>query len=187
MAHLPRLLTDFDRPPGLIKADYDDFIVDEIPLYDASGAGTHTYFLVEKAGLATMQAVHDLAHALSVRRQDIGYAGIKDARAVTRQWMSIEHLDPQKLRDLEIPRLSVLEITRHTNKLRPGHLAGNAFQIRVRESAPERLDQLRDGPDHARTARRAQLLRRAALWRPRRYLGNRAARSSAATRTKPST
>src|SRR5690606_18406346 len=92
MEDWPRLLTDFEPLPGVIKEDYDDFVVEELPLYAASGAGTHTYFLLEKRGLSTMQAVNDMARALGVRRIDIGYAGLKDARAVTRQWMSVEHV-----------------------------------------------------------------------------------------------
>lgn len=132
MESLPRLLADFRPARGVIKQDYEDFIVEELPLYPADGAGTHTYFFLEKRGLSTIQAVHDLARALDVRRRDIGYAGLKDARAVTRQWMSIEHVDPAKIEQLSIPRLTVLDVTRHTNKLRLGHLRGNAFTIRIR-------------------------------------------------------
>ena len=57
---------------------------------------------------------------------------MKDARAVTRQWMSIEHVDPARVQALEISRLRVLSVTRHHNKLRLGHLKGNRFVIRVR-------------------------------------------------------
>lgn len=138
---LPRLLTDFDPLPGLLKADCTDFVVDEIPLYPASGEGSHTYFLLEKTGLATMPAVADLAHHLGVPRHAIGFAGLKDARAVTRQWMSVEHVEPQRLEKLEIPRLRILETTRHNNKLRQGHLKGNRFQIRVRQTHVQRLAQ----------------------------------------------
>jgi len=139
----PRQLSDFDRLPGVIKADYSDFVVEEIPLYPADGAGTHTYFLVEKAGLSTMQAVHDLAKALNRRRHEIGFAGLKDARAITRQWMSIEHVPPETIQRLSIPRLRILAVTRHHNKLRLGHLRANAFVIKVRQTRPERLEDLR--------------------------------------------
>lgn len=144
METLPRLLADFEPAPGLIKADYADFIVEEIPLYPADGAGTHTYFLVEKAGLSTFQAVHDIAQALNVRRHEIGLAGMKDARAVTRQWMSVEHIEPAKVAELDLPRIRVVETTRHHNKLRLGHLRGNSFTIRVRQTMPERLAELQD-------------------------------------------
>ncbi len=144
MPELPRLLPDFVPVAGVIKADYTDFLVEEVPLYPADGAGTHTYFLLEKAGLSTHQAVGDIAHALNVRRHDIGFAGLKDARAVTRQWMSVEHVDPDKLNALNLPRMRVLQTTRHTNKLRLGHLRGNRFLIKIRQSEPARLAELQD-------------------------------------------
>jgi tRNA pseudouridine13 synthase len=118
------MLSDFERAPGVIKSDYIDFQVEELPLYSFSGQGDHTYFLVEKAGLGTMQAVNDLADALNIRRVDIGYAGLKDARAITRQWMSVEHIAPEKIKALNIPRMAILDVTRHSNKLKLGHLRG---------------------------------------------------------------
>lgn len=142
MDDLPRTLQDFRRPPGVIKEDYEDFVVEEIPLYPADGAGTHTYFLLEKAGLSTVQAVHDVARGLNVGRRDIGYAGLKDARGVTRQWMSVEHVDARRLRGLKIPRIRIVETTRHRNKIRIGHLRGNAFTIRVRDTQPGRVDEV---------------------------------------------
>jgi len=144
----PRLLADFPPLPGLIKQHCEDFVVEEIPLYPASGEGTHTYFLIEKRGLSTMQAVQDIARALNVRRRDIGYAGLKDARAVTRQWLSVEHVPPETVRRLELGGLRVLEATRHGNKLRLGHLAGNRFVVKVRETEAGRLGELRDALEH---------------------------------------
>jgi tRNA pseudouridine13 synthase len=144
MTEPPRQLADFAPVPGLIKTDYADFVVEELPLYPADGVGTHTYFLLEKTGLSTMQAVADIARALNVRRHEIGLAGLKDARAVTRQWMSIEHVEPERVAALDIPRLRVLETTRHHNKLRLGHLRGNHFVIRVRQTETERLAAVQD-------------------------------------------
>jgi tRNA pseudouridine13 synthase len=100
---------------------------------------------VEKAGLSTVQAAGDIARELGVRHRDIGYAGLKDARAVTRQWFSVEHVEPERVLALDIPRLRVLEVSRHGNKLRIGHLAGNRFVIKVRRTAAERLAELQDG------------------------------------------
>ncbi|RMF72010.1 MAG: tRNA pseudouridine(13) synthase TruD, partial [Planctomycetota bacterium] len=148
----PRLLADFTPAEGVIKGDYDDFVVEELPLYEPSGTGTHTYFVLEKRGLSTMNAVADIARALDVPRRQIGYAGLKDARAVTRQWMSVEHVEPDRVSQLELPRMRVLDVTRHTNKLRLGHLRGNAFRIRVRHTEPRRLAELQDA-----LARLAQL------------------------------
>ncbi len=144
MDELPRFLADFEPAMGLTKADYTDFVVEEIPLYPADGEGPHTYFLLEKSGLSTTQAVNDIARALNVKRHEIGFAGLKDSRAVTRQWLSVEHTEPQKLADLQLPRLRILETTFHRNKIRLGHLKGNHFVIRIRQTEPARLAELQD-------------------------------------------
>lgn len=141
---LPRALSDFELLPGSIKEDYEDFAVEEIPLYEPCGEGDHVYFMIEKRGLSTMNAVQDIARALNLRQMAIGYAGLKDARAITRQWLSIEHIDPAVIEALEIPRIRVVQLSRHRNKLRLGHLAGNHFTIRVRRTDGARLADVQD-------------------------------------------
>lgn len=139
-----RLLSDLAPASGTIKAEYDDFVVEEVPRYAFDGEGTHVLFLVEKTGIGSMQAVHDIARALGVPRRDIGLAGLKDARAVSRQWMSLEHADADRIRALELPRIRVVDVTRHHNKLRLGHLKENRFHIRVRDVDTGRFAELRN-------------------------------------------
>ncbi|RIK64862.1 MAG: tRNA pseudouridine(13) synthase TruD [Planctomycetota bacterium] len=135
---LPFLSEGIAPIPGAIKRRYEDFVVEEIPAYLPCGSGDHVYFTIEKKGLATMRAVHDIARALNVHSREIGLAGLKDARAVTVQTLSIEHMDPDRVRALEIPRIRVLSVDRHKNKLKIGHLRGNRFRIRLRETDPGR-------------------------------------------------
>lgn len=130
---------------ALFKAEVEDFIVEEIPLYDFSAVGDHVLFKIEKRGVSTLHAIQDIARALNVSPRDIGYAGLKDARAVTRQWLSIEHLDPAALQALDVARIRVLEVTRHLNKLKLGHLSGNRFTIHARNIDPGQLATLQDG------------------------------------------
>lgn len=139
----PRLLNWFDPIRGRLKADYTDFLVEEVPLYEACGEGTHTYFLLEKRGLSTLQAINDLAQSLGVRRFEIGFAGMKDSRAVTRQWMSLEHVPPEELQKIDLPRLRIVQTSRHRNKLKIGHLRGNRFTIRIRDTDVSRLPEFR--------------------------------------------
>jgi tRNA pseudouridine13 synthase len=63
----------------------------------------------------------------------MGYAGLKDARATTRQTVSAPGVKPEQALSLDLPGIRILSASRHGNKLRPGHLAGNRFTIRVRE------------------------------------------------------
>jgi tRNA pseudouridine13 synthase len=129
---LPFLTADLPGIGGDIKTIPSDFEVEEIPLYEFSGSGTHTFFCVQKKGMTTTETISRLAQALGVRRFDIGYAGRKDANAITRQWFSIEHIDPEKVKNLKLNHIRILDITRHNNKLKVGHLKGNRFRIRLR-------------------------------------------------------
>jgi tRNA pseudouridine13 synthase len=130
---LPFLTIQCTGIGGVIKTRAEDFLVEELPLYKPSGQGTHTYILIEKKEISTMDALAAIARALGIRRQDIGYAGQKDSRAVARQWISVEHIKVEKLQGLDIPKVKMLEFARHGNKLKMGHLAGNRFVVRLRK------------------------------------------------------
>lgn len=127
---------DIPACKGTIKAANEDFRVFELPLYEFSGTGTHTLIHVEKSGVGTFEAVRRICDALKFPERDVGSAGLKDARGVTRQWLSFEHVPPEKFQQLDVPRVKVLETTRHGNKLKRGHLRGNAFEIVLRDVAP---------------------------------------------------
>jgi tRNA pseudouridine13 synthase len=129
----PYLTADLPGVGGQIKAQDDDFRVVEIPLYAASGEGEHTYARVEKRGLSTFEAVRRISGALGINPREVGYAGLKDAHAVTVQWLSLGDVPPALVERLDLSGIRVLEVGRHTNKLRVGHLAGNHFTIRVRD------------------------------------------------------
>jgi len=134
---LPMLTADLPGIGGEIKRCNEDFVVEELPLYPACGTGTHVYFTIEKQGLTTLAAIQLIARALGRAPRDIGYAGLKDAHGVTRQALSIEHIDTPLVESLSVPRLKVVSVTRHGNKLKLGHLAGNRFEIKVRDAAPD--------------------------------------------------
>ena len=117
---------------GSYKETPADFEVEEIPLYPCSGVGEHLYLWVEKNGISTSELISRLARGLQLGEKEIGYAGLKDSRALTRQWLSIPAAKQAKMDDLSLHNARILDVQRHTNKLRPGHLAGNRFAICVR-------------------------------------------------------
>lgn len=119
--------------PGLIKSANEDFRVFEVPLYEFSGKGDHTLVHIEKAGISTFEALRRICQELKFAERDVGYAGLKDARGVTRQWFSFEHTNPESFLALDLPKLKVLEVTKHGNKLKRGHLAANRFEVTLRE------------------------------------------------------
>jgi len=122
---------------GVIRQEPEDFRVEEIPLYPPSGEGRHLYLRLEKTGLGTLEVVRLLAATFGLRERDIGYAGLKDTRAVTIQTFSLPGITPEQAERLAHPGLRLLEAARHGNKLRLGHLAGNRFSIRLRNTAPD--------------------------------------------------
>jgi len=132
---LPFLTASLPGVGGTIKQHNEDFRVEELPLYLPCGQGTHTYFVIEKRGMTTPAAIERIARSLGVKRQDIGYAGLKDAHGVTRQMLSLEHVAPERVSALTFDDLSVLSVDRHGNKLKLGHLAGNRFTVRIRDAA----------------------------------------------------
>ena len=120
---------------GRFRASPEDFEVEEIPAYLPSGQGEHLYLWVEKAGLDTPDAARRIASALGLQLTEVSWAGLKDRAAVTRQWISVPARAEASLPALEArPELRVLAHARHGNKLRVGHLRGNRFRIRIRDT-----------------------------------------------------
>jgi len=138
------LTEKFAGTGGTIKECPEDFRVEEIPLYLPCGEGEHLYLDIEKRGLTTFELVNKLAGALGARKQDMGYAGLKDAQAVTRQTISVTGVRPEQAMALQLEGVTVLSARYHRNKLRTGHLQGNRFTIRLRDVAPQDLENAQD-------------------------------------------
>jgi len=128
----PYLTADIPGCGGLLKESPEDFIVEEIPAYLPCGSGEHLYLTVEKRGLTTLEAIRRIAGALKVTERDIGYAGMKDAVGITRQTISLQKVTAGAALALKLDNIKVLSATRHSNKLKLGHLKGNHFRIIVR-------------------------------------------------------
>lgn len=128
----PYLTSDLPALGGRIKAIAEDFEVEEVPAYQPSGQGDFLYLWVEKRDLGAEFFQRTLAKCLRLRPEDIGMAGLKDRRAVTRQWVSVPLAAEANLKELDAGGIRVLQVNRHGNKLKPGHLRGNRFRIWVR-------------------------------------------------------
>ncbi len=130
------LTADLPGSGGVIRKTPEDFEVTEIPLYEACGEGEFLFLLVRKRGMGTFEAVRRIADSLQVPEREIGYAGLKDARAVTTQWLSVPGSCEARAAKLDLNGITVLAARRHGNKLRIGHLRGNRFSIVVRGAPP---------------------------------------------------
>ena len=118
-----------------LKRLNEDFIVTELPLQLPSGEGEHIWLDIEKNGANTAFVAQQLAEAAGVQLMDVGYAGLKDRYAITRQWFSIylPKGETPDLTQLQHPEFKVLSQSRHVKKLRPGDLLGNRFRIVLRD------------------------------------------------------
>jgi tRNA pseudouridine13 synthase len=123
-----------------LKLLNEDFSVTELPLQLPCNAGEHLWLDVEKNGANTAFVAQQLAEAAGVQDRDVGYAGLKDRYAITRQWFSIylPKGETPELTRLQHPEFKVLGQHRHLKKLRPGDLLGNRFRIVLRDVTGDR-------------------------------------------------
>lgn len=136
LAGLPRAVGDAPLRYALLKREPEDFVVDEEPAYLPEGSGDHLYLRFQKTGLDTDEAVRRIARALNLDPREAGVAGKKDRHAVSTQWLSLLCRDEaagEAARALTLPSIEILEVSRHKNKLRTGHLRGNRFALRLRD------------------------------------------------------
>ncbi len=127
---------------GRIRFAPEDFRVDELPLYLPCGQGEHLYVKITKRGLSTPDLIRRLSATLGVKAQAIGVAGLKDARAITTQMVSLQGISPEQLARLKIDDqiLQVETLARHRNRLRTGHHAGNHFRLVIRDVADHAVE-----------------------------------------------
>lgn len=120
---------------GRLKASPEDFRVDELLGFAADGDGPHALLTVEKRGANTRWVVGELARFAGVQPRDVGYAGLKDRHAVTRQHFTvpIEGRPEPEWGALAADGFRVLAAVRHRRKLKIGALKGNCFRITLRD------------------------------------------------------
>ena len=122
---------------GSIRNQYEDFYVEEIPEMIPGGEGPNVWVWIEKIGRTTLDVVLDIARDLHIDRKRMGFAGMKDKKALTRQWICIANMDSEEqfkqVENLDIYKTDFLEITRGRKKLRMGQLKGNKFRILIRD------------------------------------------------------
>ena len=131
----------FGTPPaaGRLRATPEDFVVDEDLGFEPDGDGPHFLLRVRKRAANTEFVARELARHARARPPEVGFAGLKDRNAVTTQWFSVPRgaLQAPDWLALSHPEFEVLEAHPHRRKLRRGALAGNRFQLCIRELAAQ--------------------------------------------------
>jgi len=143
----------YGLPPGkgVIRHNPEDFIVQEQLGFPLSGEGEHVFLQIEKRGENTDLVVGQLARFAGVTKRDVGFAGLKDKHAITTQWMSIwlPGRDMPDWTGFASESIKILNIDRHSRKLKRGALLGNNFTLRVRDlqgdqsKMSQRLEQIK--------------------------------------------
>jgi len=133
---------------GKIKNQPEDFIVDEMLSFAPTGEGEHLFLNITKRDMTTHDLTLLLSKQFSVSIKDIGYAGMKDKRAVTSQWLSVPimHCDDYPERLATFSGAVVNKSVLHNKKLKRGVIQENKFTITITnlsgsyQELSERLD-----------------------------------------------
>ncbi|SNY98897.1 tRNA pseudouridine(13) synthase TruD [Halomonas sp. hl-4] len=149
MLELPRWQRSLDATlgppkPGRFRLAPDDFLVDEVLDFAPEGHGEHLWLNIEKRNQTTLEVVKLLSQRCGVGTRDVGYSGMKDRVAVTRQWLSVhlpgKEAPPDLVQALTDSGVSVLQCVRHPRKLKRGVHRYNRFQLRLSGEAVEADD-----------------------------------------------
>jgi len=122
------------KQTALLKAECADFVVKEQLGYDMSGDGEFVAVKVRKTDCNTLFVGEQLAKFAGISARNMSYAGLKDRKAVTEQWFSLQ-MPGQPTPDFSqfsLEGVEILDVTRHQRKIRIGSLQGNHFEILLR-------------------------------------------------------
>ncbi len=142
---MPGALPDWARAHGAplfaasIRNQPSDFQVTEHLGFELGDSGEHDFLWVEKVAANTDWVARQLARHAGVRGSDVGYAGMKDRHAVTRQWFSVPRRVETEWSTFAAAGVTVLDVRRHHRKLRRGAHGSNAFRIALRTAAAGEL------------------------------------------------
>lgn len=135
------------KQTALLKAECADFVVKEQLGYNMSSDGEFVAVKVRKTDCNTLFVGEQLAKFAGISARNMSYAGLKDRKAVTEQWFSLQ-MPGQPTPDFSqfsLEGVEILDVTRHQRKIRIGSLQGNHFEILLRNA--EETDELKERLD----------------------------------------
>ena len=133
MLHLgPFVTRNIPGIGGEIKRFPGDFRVTELLARNVDRTGAWVLASVEKTNRTSFEMVQILANQLQVDQRAVSLAGMKDARAITRQFVALEGVAPEAVEAIQMPNLRVLSVSTTDAPLRYGEHRGNRFDVRIR-------------------------------------------------------
>ncbi len=118
----------------MLRAQPEDFVVEELLGFAPAGSGQHVLLKVRKRDANTQWVARELARVCGCRPFDVGYAGLKDRHALAVQWFTVPRTRLEDWTTVRGEGFEVLEAHAHTRKLPRGALEGNRFSIRIRDA-----------------------------------------------------
>jgi len=132
---------------GAIRQFVEDFIVEEVlvngskaqvyPVKDygeIEDAKKERYLLcvLIKRNWDTFRAIREIANQLNINSGRVQIAGIKDAKAVTAQHITIEDVTPKEVKKIKVSDIEVRPLGYFRSKLSSYFLLGNNFHVTIR-------------------------------------------------------
>lgn len=122
------------------KQTPSDFVVEEILGFSAAEEGQHLMLFIEKENQNTADVLQHLSSHFGVHPRCVGYSGLKDKQAITRQYFTVDLAgkDAGEVKDLETDGIRLLSSDYHLRKLKVGVHQANKFTIRLRDVVGDR-------------------------------------------------
>ncbi|EGQ43390.1 MAG: conserved hypothetical protein TIGR00094 family [Candidatus Nanosalina sp. J07AB43] len=124
----------YTETPGIrgeLKEQVKDFVVKELASHE-TGEGDHMVVQLRKQNMTTLEAIGKLSNMLHISRDRIGYAGNKDKRAVSEQYISIQGVSEEDVNQIFTDEFD-LEVIGEGNHIGLGNLDANRFEIAIRD------------------------------------------------------
>lgn len=132
---LPYLLGSPPEISAHFKSKEEDFCVEEALTLSSDDEGEHVWLQIEKTGENTQFVANELSRFAGIRPFDVGFSGLKDKHAVTKQWFSLwlpaKDKEPNWI-EFNRDKVKIINIRRQVKKIRRGDHEKNRFQIRLR-------------------------------------------------------
>lgn len=115
-----------------MKETPEDFIVEEVMDLKLKKNGDYSYFILEKRNWTTLKAVEFIANALKIPVKRFSFAGQKDRKGITKQYVSAYKVSENMLNNIKIKDIQIMFLGYGDKPIYLGSLTGNKFKIRFK-------------------------------------------------------
>ena len=128
-----RLIMEYLCMPYRIKMRPEDFVFEELQDLHLLESGPYTCFELEKKDVNTLDAIHSLARHFRLNPDSIGFAGTKDKKAITHQYVTLKGDYKAAIDNLQNVDVKTSFKGYLSEPLFLGQLLGNRFRITARD------------------------------------------------------